>query len=127
MNASGPDGIVANSEADRVQQAPKAREPGYDLRLYVLGASYNSRLAVERTRQFCERHLSGRYSLTVIDLYQHPGVATRDGIIATPTLVRKAPLPLRRLIGDLTNIGAVLAALGVVPAGPARTPARVTP
>jgi len=74
-----------------------------DLRLYVTGATPASARAVVNARRFCETHLSGRYRLQVLDIGEHVEQATADQIIAAPTLVRLAPLPLRRLIGDLSD------------------------
>jgi circadian clock protein KaiB len=78
------------------------------LRLYVTGATAGSTRAIQRVRQLCEEHLSGRYDLEVIDIYQLPALAKDDQIIATPTLVKVLPAPLRRLIGDLSNVEKVL-------------------
>jgi len=75
----------------------------YVLRLYVAGATDRSRRAVLRARQLCETQLNGHFDLQVIDVYQQP-ILARDGqIVATPTLVREFPRPVRRLIGDLSN------------------------
>jgi circadian clock protein KaiB len=75
----------------------------YILRLYVAGATDRSRQAVLRARQLCESELGGNYELEVIDVYQQP-ILARDGqIVATPTLVREYPRPVRRLIGNLSN------------------------
>ena len=88
-------------------------ESNVDLCLYVLGASLRSANAIERIKGICERHLSGRYHLRVVDLYQQPELARADQIIAAPTLVKCAPPPLRRMIGDLANEDVVLRTLGV--------------
>ena len=73
------------------------------LRLYVAGATDRSRLAILRARKLCETEFNGNCELEVIDVYQQP-ILARDGqIVATPTLVREPPLPVRRIIGDLTN------------------------
>jgi circadian clock protein KaiB len=75
----------------------------YVLRLYVAGATDRSRQAILRTRQLCEAEFKGHYDLEVIDVYQQP-ILARDGqIVATPTLVREFPKPMRRLIGNLAN------------------------
>jgi circadian clock protein KaiB len=90
----------------------RAKPPDvYDLRLYVAGASQRSLAAIAGTRAICEQHLAGRYILKVIDLYQQPGLAAQNGIIATPTLVKETPIPLRRLVGDMSNSDRVLRAL----------------
>ena len=79
------------------------RADKYVLRLYVAGASDRSRMAVVRARQLCETELEGNFELEVIDVYQQP-ILARDGqIVATPTLVREFPQPVRRLIGNLSN------------------------
>jgi circadian clock protein KaiB len=75
----------------------------YVLRLYVTGVSRASAHAVERVRAICEEHLEGRYELEVIDLYQLPALAKGEQIVATPTLIRVLPEPLRRYIGNLSN------------------------
>jgi circadian clock protein KaiB len=78
-------------------------EGKYVLRLYVAGATDRSRQAVLRARQLCEAELKGNFELEVIDVYQQP-ILARDGqIVATPTLVREFPRPVRRLIGNLSN------------------------
>jgi circadian clock protein KaiB len=86
------------------EQALANRRPDkYVLRLYVAGATDRSRQAVVRARQLCETELQGNFALEVIDVYQQP-ILARDGqIVATPTLVREFPQPVRRLIGSLSN------------------------
>jgi circadian clock protein KaiB len=74
-----------------------------DLRLYVTGATPASARAVVNARRFCETHLAGRYRLEVLDIGEHVAQATEDQIVAAPTLIRLAPLPLRRFIGDLSD------------------------
>jgi circadian clock protein KaiB len=76
----------------------------YVLRLYVTGNTPKSIRAIENIRKACEEQLQGRYELQVIDLYQQPKLAEGDQIIAAPTLIRKLPLPVRRLVGDLTHV-----------------------
>ena len=78
------------------------------LRLYVTGTTPRSTRAIQQVRRVCEEHLHGRYDLEVIDIYHLPALAKNDQIIATPTLVKVLPAPLRRLIGDLSNIKKVL-------------------
>ncbi len=73
------------------------------LRLYVAGATARSRQALLRVRRLCETELKGKYELEVIDIYQQPIIARDGQILATPTLVREFPRPMRRLIGDLSN------------------------
>lgn len=83
----------------------------YVMRLYVAGISARSRAAVDNLRAICEQHLSGRCELEVVDIYQHPERAREAQLIAAPTLVRELPLPVRRLLGDLSNTGKVLVGL----------------
>jgi circadian clock protein KaiB len=87
----------------------------YILRLYVTGMTSRSARAVENVRAFCEKHLEGRYDLQVIDVYQQPALAKSEQLIAAPTLIKKLPLPLRRLIGDMSNEDRVLVGLDLVP------------
>jgi circadian clock protein KaiB len=90
------------------------KPPGkYVLRLYVSGATDRSRQAILRAKQLCECHLSGNFELVVIDVYQQP-ILARDGqIVATPTLVREFPRPVRRLIGNLSNTSGLFVGLGL--------------
>ena len=83
----------------------------YVLRLYVTGLTPRSTEAIERTKAICEEYLHGRYELEVIDIYEQPTLAQGDQIIAVPTLVRRLPLPLRRLVGDLSDKERVLLGL----------------
>ena len=80
----------------------------YLLRLYVTGTTAGSIRAIQQVRRVCDEHLEGRYDLEVIDIYQLPALAKNDQIIATPTLVKVLPAPLRRLIGDFSNLDKVL-------------------
>ena len=83
----------------------------YVLRLYITGATPRSTQAVLNIRKICEDYLRGRYDLEVIDMYQQPILAEGEQIIAAPTLIKKLPLPLRRFIGDLSNIDRILVGL----------------
>jgi circadian clock protein KaiB len=85
----------------------------YALKLYVTGSTPSSAQAIERVRRVCEEHLQGRYELEVIDIYQKPALARDEQIIATPTLIRVLPAPLRRFIGDLSSVEKVLFGLDV--------------
>jgi len=86
-------------------------EQKYLLRLYVTGMTPRSTEAISQIKAICEARLKGRYELEVIDIYQHPTLAKGDQIIAAPTLIKKLPLPLRRLVGDLSNRERVLLGL----------------
>lgn len=92
----------------------RGREP-YELRLYVTGATPRSGNAVAHVKAICEEHLHGQYVLEVVDLYQQPDLAEADHIVATPTLIKKQPLPLRRLVGDLSDEQRVLSGLDLKP------------
>src|SRR5215216_5826535 len=78
------------------------------LRLFITGATPNSIRAVTNIKQICEEHLKGRYSLAIIDVYQQPAIAEEEQLIALPLLIKKRPLPERRMIGDLSNTEKVL-------------------
>jgi circadian clock protein KaiB len=83
----------------------------YVLRLYITGTTLKSMQAVENLKNICEEYLKGRYDLEVIDIYQHPQLAKGDQIIAVPTLIKKLPFPLSRMIGNLTDTKSVLLGL----------------
>ena len=83
--------------------AKKARAPRYVLRLYVTGQTPRSVRSVENLRRLCDKYLKDRFDLEVIDIYQQPALAAEGQIIAAPTLIKKMPLPLRRLVGDFSN------------------------
>jgi circadian clock protein KaiB len=83
----------------------------YQLRLYVAGQTPKSVLALANLKQICEEHLRGRYEIEVIDLRQDPQLASGDQILAVPTLVRRLPEPIKKIIGDLSNTERVLVGL----------------
>jgi circadian clock protein KaiB len=87
----------------------------YVFRLYVTGMTPKSILAITNVQTLCEKHLSGCYELKVIDIYQQPELAREAQIIATPTLIKKTPLPLRRLIGDMSNTEKFLVGIDLKP------------
>ena len=88
-----------------------SRETKYVLRLFVSGSTAKSALAIENIKRICEQHLKNLYDLEVIDIYQQPNLARDGQIVAVPTLIKLSPLPLRRLIGDLSNPKKVLIGL----------------
>ena len=88
----------------------QGKEP-YVLRLYITGMTPRSTEAISSIKTICEKHLQGRYSLEVIDIYQHPSLAGDEQIIAVPTLIKKLPAPLRRLVGNLSKEDRVLMGL----------------
>lgn len=87
----------------------------YHLRLYVAGQTTKSVAAMTNLKRFCEEHLAGRYDIEVIDLMKNPQLAAGDQILAIPTLVRRLPSPLKRIIGDLSNTEKVLVGLDIRP------------
>src|SRR5512132_2679948 len=93
------------------QSAPAER---YILRLYVTGLTPRSARAVDNLRAICDEYLEGRYDLEVIDIYQQAVLTKGEQIIAAPTLIKKLPLPLRRIIGDMSNRERVLVGLDLI-------------
>ena len=89
----------------------RARTTTYVLRLYVAGTTPQSVQAIANVKQICEEHLHGRYELEVIDLYQKPQLAAGEQTIAAPTLIKKLPLPLRRMIGNMSDTERLLVGL----------------
>jgi circadian clock protein KaiB len=89
----------------------------WELRLYVAGQTTKSVTALANLKRYCEQHMADRYTLEVIDLMQHPQLAEGDQILAIPTLVRKVPEPIRKIIGDLSNEEKVLVGLDIRPQG----------
>ena len=90
----------------------------WELRLYVAGQSPKSLAAFANLKRICEEHLKGRYRIEVVDLVKNPQLAAGDQIVAIPTLVRKLPEPLRKIVGDLSNTERTLVGLQLRPAGP---------
>lgn len=105
---SRPTSAAVDVKASLRRKLRARKAERYVLRLYVTGMTQASRRAVERVRQLCDERLRGRYALEVIDIYQLPALAKNEQIIATPTLVRLLPVPLRRFIGNLASIEKVL-------------------
>ena len=99
----------ARAELEAVLSNPSA--PRYVLRLYVVGMTPKSTRAIINVKAICEAHLRGRYELEVVDVYQQPMLAQGEQILAVPALVKKLPLPLRTLVGDLSNTERVLLGL----------------
>jgi circadian clock protein KaiB len=87
--------------------------PEYMLRLFITGSTPNSIRAVSNIRQICETYLKGRYSLEIIDVYQEPALAQQEKIVALQLLIKKRPLPQRKLIGDLSEVDKILRILDV--------------
>ena len=104
---------LARAEAALLEQ----KKVTYVLRLYITGNTPRSLQAIANVKAICEEHLQGRYELEVVDLYQQPVLAQGEQIIAAPTLIKKLPEPLRRIIGDMTNTDKVLVGLDLQPKG----------
>jgi circadian clock protein KaiB len=101
-----------NKPPKRINRAgSQAREAAYILRLYVSRSTLKSELAVRNIKRVCEERLEGRYDLEVIDIHQHPNLARDEQIVAVPTLIKRLPLPLQRLVGDMSNLDKVLLGL----------------
>ena len=91
------------------------KEPIWELRLYVAGKTPKSVTALKNLKKYCETYLQGKYCIEVIDLLEKPQLAEGDQIFAIPTLVRKVPEPIRKIIGDLSSEEKVLVGLNIVP------------
>lgn len=99
----------------KIPGKPRTAPPRYDLKLYVAGMSRRSAEAIQTIAEICEERLKGSYSLQVVDIYQDPAQAKEGQVIAAPTLVRRLPLPLRRLIGDMGDRNKVIISLDLKP------------
>ena len=107
---------VAEARERQVREGPIMPEH-YNLRLYVAGQTPKSLAAIANLKRICETHLAGRYAVEVIDLVDNPQLAVVDQILAVPTLVRRLPEPLKRIIGDLSKVDRVLLGLDIVGEG----------
>jgi circadian clock protein KaiB len=90
----------------------------WELKLYVAGKTPKSMTALKNLRKYCDEYLTGMYKIEIIDLLKTPQLAEGDQIFAVPTLVRKVPVPMRKIIGDLSNEEKVLVGLNIVPVKP---------
>jgi circadian clock protein KaiB len=104
-----------DSAAEFERKLRETREEKYVLRLYVAGMTTKSKRAIENVKQICEEHLKDRCDLEVIDVFRQPVLAKGEQIIATPTLLKKLPVPLRRLIGDMSETERILVGLDLRP------------
>lgn len=100
-------------EKSKPRARTKRSSKTYELRLYVAGQTPKSLAAFANLKKICEEHLAGQYSIEVIDLLKHPQLASGDQILAIPTLVRKLPEPIKKIIGDLSNTERVLVGLDI--------------
>lgn len=105
--------IESDTEASEYPQDDQT----YILRLYVAGQTKKSLAAFANLKKICEEHLKGKYRIEVVDLLEHPQLAKGDQIIAIPTLVRRLPPPIKKIIGDLSNTERVLVGLDLRPEG----------
>src|SRR5512132_2897369 len=109
-----------NGQTSGAQTPPRPQGPGdqWELRLYTAGQTPKSVLAFNNLKRICEEHMPGRYHIEVVDLMENPRLAKEDQIVAIPTLVRKLPEPLRKIIGDLSATERTLVGLQLRPRGP---------
>ncbi len=99
--------------AGRTDNEPMDEEPTFLLKLFITGASPNSARAIENLKNICEQYLNSNYELEIIDVYQQPLRAKEEQIIALPMLLKLSPVPVRKLIGDMSNTEKVLKGLGI--------------
>ncbi len=104
-----------NTQATQTEQLEAPTVPSFELRLYVAGQTAKSLAAFANLKRICETHLAGQYRIEVIDLTKTPALAAGDQIFAVPTLVRRLPEPIKKIIGDLSNEERVLVGLDVQP------------
>lgn len=90
-------------------------QEGYELRLYVAGQTPKSVAAIANLKNICEQHMNGHYNVEIVDLMKNPALAAHHQIVAIPTLIRQLPEPLKRIIGDLSNVEKVLVGLDIKP------------
>ena len=105
--------VKSSTEKSELTMSVLSKE-NYILRLYITGTTSRSLLAISNLKKICEEYLEGRYELEVIDLYQNPRLAKGEQIIAAPTLIKKLPLPFRRIIGDMSDKEKVLMGLYLI-------------
>jgi circadian clock protein KaiB len=106
---------MKTTAARAVREGKNSKEPTWGLRLYVAGQTPKSLQAFANLKRICEEHLGGKYKIEVVDLMKNPELAKGDQIIALPTLVRKLPQPVRKIIGNLSNTERVLVGLDLRP------------
>ena len=103
---------------EEIASAAPSSPDSWELRLYVAGKTPKSMAAIANLQTICEEHLQGKYHIEIVDLMVHPQLAKGDQIVAIPTLVRKLPEPIRKVIGDLSNVERTLVGLQLRPARP---------
>jgi len=107
--------ISGNADRPSNKRISPAAEEIWELRLYIAGQTERTATALDNLKRICEEHLSGRYRLEIVDLLQNPTLARGDQIRAVPTLVRRLPPPVKKIIGDLSNTDRVLVGLNLRP------------
>jgi circadian clock protein KaiB len=105
---------VKSSGLRRKAAAALGQAEMWNLRLYVAGLTPEAAVALSNLKGICEEHLAGHYRITVVDLYKHPKLARGEQILALPTLVRRLPPPIRKIIGDLSNTQSVLVGMNLL-------------
>ena len=108
---------ASKSSASAIGNGRPFKRPLWELRLYVAGMTPTSIRAFENLKKLCEEHMHGAYKIQVVDLLERPTLARGDQIVAVPTLVRRLPTPVKKIIGDLSNTERVLVGLDLRPAG----------
>jgi circadian clock protein KaiB len=106
---------MAKKKSDSPSAPKRLGSDFWELRLYVAGKTARSVAAAENLERICKEHLQGKYSIEIVDLLEHPRLARDDQIIAIPTLVRKLPQPIRKVIGDLSDVERTLVGLQLRP------------
>ncbi len=109
---------IKTSESEFEKALKSSSGEMHILRLYVAGITPKSTRAIANVKELCEKHLQDRYELEVVDIYQQPKLAMGEQIIAVPTLIKKLPLPLRRLIGDMSDTERFLVGIDLKPKTP---------
>lgn len=109
------DGQIPDATAAFEEALARFETEPFVLRLYIAGNSYRSQTAIENVKKICDEYLTGRCELDIVDIYQDPVEIPEDLVIAAPTLIRRLPLPLRRVIGDMSEKDRVLVGLDLIP------------
>ena len=115
MAATSKKTKAATSKKTKKMKSPDKKSEIWELRLYVAGQTPRAMTALANLRKLCEEHMKNRYTIEVIDLLKNPQLAKGDQIFAVPTLVRKLPVPVRKILGDLSNTERVLVGLDLRP------------
>ena len=115
MNPDHPaEDEASSTDAPRpLDPQPAQGDDVFVFSLFIAGMSPRSRRAVDNITKLCDRYLAGRFELQIVDIYQQPELAQEEQLVAAPTLIKKLPIPLRRLIGDLSDTDRVLVRLGI--------------